>query len=396
MIPGLYFAYGVFVLFTTVKALRRPSPPTSRLPAIWMLAMLNGELLGPTLASRLAVTGVAWWLGVFESSVGRGGLWVVALSVLGLPTLLVRTVRAERSLRSLAATAASPDSARERLTGWTRRLPEELEVVGTFHPAEAVTVDFYRRTDASGPAPTVVYLHGGSWTGGDPHSQSRPMIHRLAREGWLVATVGYPLSPLATFPDHLIGVKQALAWLRTEGTAHGVDPDVIAVAGGSAGGHLAALTALTSDRTEYQPGFEEVDTSVAACVALYGVYDFLNRNRTRHDWPVIPGVVMKADPVADETAFRAASPIDHVRADAPPFLVIHGSHDSLVPPGEARAFVEVLRRHSRSTVQYLEVEGAQHAFDAVSSPRSRRVAAVVSEFLGTHVGRGVEQRELDG
>ena len=397
MIAGLYFTYGVFVLFTTVNALRRPSPPTSRLPAIWILAMLNGELLSLTLASRLAVTGIAWWLGVFQDPVGRWGLWLVVLSLLGLPILWVRTFRAGRSMRDHGAAPARPDSTRERLTGWARRLPEELEVIGTFHPVDRVTVDFYRRTDlpAGGPAPTLVYLHGGSWTGGDPHSQSRPMIHRLARDGWLVATVGYPLSPQATFPDHLIGVKRALAWLRTEGRAHGVDPDRIAVAGGSAGGHLAALTALTPNRPEYQPGFEEADTSVAACVALYGIYDFLNRNRTRHDWPLIPRIVMKADPVADEAAFRAASPIDQASPDAPPFLVIHGSHDSLVPPSEARVFVEVLREQSQSTVQYLEVEGAQHAFDAVSSPRSRRVAAVAAEFLGAHVGHSVEHHELE-
>ncbi|MEX2279344.1 MAG: alpha/beta hydrolase, partial [Acidimicrobiia bacterium] len=366
MIAGLYFTYGVFVLFTTVNALRPASSPPSRLPPIWIFAMLNGELPLLTLLSRLGVSAFAWWTGAFDDPVGRWGVWLVGLSLLGLPVIWLRTFRAGRSLRHYAESTPRPESAAIRLTGWARRLPESLEITGPFQVADDAAVDFYRRSDLSSGStyPTLVYLHGGSWTGGDPHAQSRPLIHHLAEDGWVVATVGYPLSPKATFPDHLIGVKKALAWLRTEGAEHGVDPDRMAIAGGSAGGHLAALAALTPNRPEYQPGFEDVDTSVTACVTLYGIYDFLNRNRTRQDWPLIPNIVMKADPILDEAKFRAASPLDQVGADAPPFLVIHGTHDSLVPPGEARAFVEALRKDSRSDVTYLEVEGAQHAFDA--------------------------------
>jgi acetyl esterase/lipase len=397
VIAGLYFAYGVFVVFTTVNALRRPSPPTSRLPAIWILAMLNGELPLLTLVSRLSVTAGAWWLGAFDNRVGRWGLWLVAISLLGLPVIWWRTLRAGRSLRRHSPSEPRPAAPHVRLTGWARKLPPGLETVSGPQVAEDVSIDFYRRTDfdPTAPHPTLMYLHGGSWTGGDPHAQSRPLIHHLAANGWLVATVRYPLSPQATFPDHLVGVKRALAWLRTDGPSHGVDAAHIAVAGGSAGAHLAALTALTPNRPEYQPGFEETDTSVSACVALYGIYDFLNRNRTRQDWPLIPRVVMKADPIADEARFRAASPLDQVNATAPPFLVIHGSHDSLVPPTEARVFVEALRRESKEDVQYLEVEGAQHAFDAVSSPRSRRVAAVAAEFLSSSVGRPSDKPVLD-
>ncbi|MEX2654393.1 MAG: alpha/beta hydrolase fold domain-containing protein [Acidimicrobiia bacterium] len=397
MIAGLYFTYGAFVLFTTVNALRRPSLPTARMPAIWILAMLNGELPLLTLLSRLGVSAFAWWMGAFDNPVGRWGLWLVGLSLLGLPMIWLRTFRASRSLRHYAGSTRQPESAAIRLTGWARQLPRGLEITGPFQIADDVTVDFYRSSDLSSGSsyPTLVYLHGGSWTGGDPHAQSRPLIHHLAKDGWVVATVGYPLSPKATFPDHLIGVKEALAWLRTEGAEHGVDPLRMAIAGGSAGGHLAALAALTPNRPEYQPSFEDVDTSVTACVTLYGIYDFLNRNRTRRDWPLIPNIVMKADPVLDEAKFRAASPLDQVGADAPPFLVIHGTHDSLVPPGEARAFVEALRTNSRSDVRYLEVEGAQHAFDAVNSLRSRRVAAVAADFLATHVDRRAQNRQLD-
>lgn len=385
MIAGLYFAYGVFVVFTTINALRRPSSPSSRLPAIWILAMLNGELTALTLLSRLAVTAGAWWLGAFDNRVGRWGLWLVGLSLLGLPVLWWRTHQAHRALG--IDIASSSESLAIRLTGWARRLPDNLQVDGPYTIAPDVAVDFYLRSDHDPhiPHPTLVYLHGGSWTGGDPHAQSRPLLHLLADRGWLVATVRYPLSPAATFPVHLIGVKQAVAWMRTDGVSHGVDPQTIVIAGGSAGGHLAALAALTANRPEYQPGFEDADTSVAACVPMYGIYDFLNRNRTRQDWPLIPRIVMKKDPVADADAFRAASPLDQVSADAPPFLVVHGSHDSLVPPAEARIFVQALREASHSEVRYLEVPGAQHAFDAVSSPRSRRVAAAITEFLDTVV-----------
>jgi acetyl esterase/lipase len=383
VIAGLYFTYGVFVMFTTVNALRRPSPPSSRLPAIWILAMLNAELTLLTVVSRLAVTGIAWWAGALENPVGLWGLWLVGVSLLGIPALSQRTRRANRQFTE---GEIPREASHIRLTGWARRLPAELEITGTFHPAEDVTIDFYRRNDRSAiSAPTLMYLHGGSWTGGDPHAQSRPLIHHIALDGWLVATVGYPLSPQATFPDHLIGIKRALHWLRTTGAQHGVDASRIAVAGGSAGGHLASLVALTANRAEYQPGFAEVDTSVAACVSLYGIYDFLNRNKTRKNWPLIPEIVMKADPVADERLFRAASPLDQVHSGAPPFLVIHGTHDSLVPPTEARVFVEALAAVSRQEVRYLEVEGAQHGFDAVNSTRSRRVAAAAGQFLAKHV-----------
>ena len=291
------------------------------------------------------------------------------------------------------ATDPGPESPLIALTGWSRVLPRELEIAGPFDAAPGVRIDLYRRMDAADAAnPTLLYVHGGSWTGGDPHKQSRNLFHLLALRGWTVATTTYPLSPEATFPDHLVGVKQAIAWLRGPGASHGVDPSRIGIAGGSAGGHLASLAALTPDRPEYQPGFETADTSVAACVSFYGIYDFLNRNRTRHDWPLIPEVVMKSDPTTDRERFEAASPLDQVRPDAVPFLVIHGSHDSLVPPAEARLFVDALRAVSENEVDYIELEGAQHAFDAVSSTRSRLASNVAAEFLELHVASADGER----
>ena len=99
------------------------------------------------------------------------------------------------------------------------------------------------------------------------------MLH-LAAEGWVCVAANYRLSPRAVFPDHLVDCKQALAWIREHIAEYGGDPDLICVTGGSAGGHLAAMAALTANEPQYQPGFESADTSVAACVPFYGVYDF--------------------------------------------------------------------------------------------------------------------------
>jgi dipeptidyl aminopeptidase/acylaminoacyl peptidase len=111
------------------------------------------------------------------------------------------------------------------------------------------------------------------------------------------------------------------------------------------------------------------------------VFDFFNRNNTRWDWPLIPNQVMKARPEEDPERYRLASPIDQVGEHAPPFLVVHGSNDSLVPPPEARQFVTALEAVSDNTVEYLEVPGGQHAFDAVASPRTRAVVTRITSFL---------------
>ena len=149
----------------------------------------------------------------------------------------------------------------------------------------------------------------------------------------------YRLSPGATFPDHLVDLKAALAWIREHADEYGVDPDFVVVTGGSAGGHLTALMALTANDPRYQPGFEQADTSVQAAVPFYGVYDFTNRNETMppefRDWIVQP-LVIKAFFDDEPERFAAASPMDQVQPDAPPFLIVHGDKDTLAPVVDAR------------------------------------------------------------
>ncbi len=177
----------------------------------------------------------------------------------------------------------------------------------------------------------------------------------------------------------MVGVNRALHWVKTSGAeAFGLDPDRIALAGGSAGAHLASLAVLSNG--DHQLGFESADTSVKAAVVLYGIYDFFNRNNTRVDWPLIPNRVMKAAMADAPDRYREASPIDQVRGDSPPFLVIHGTSDSLVPIAEAEFFVQALRT-AGAPVEFLPVHRAQHAFDILGGVRTRALAVRIERFL---------------
>ncbi len=232
--------------------------------------------------------------------------------------------------------------------------------------------------------PGVLQVHGGGWVLGDKREQGIPLLLHLAANGWVGVNANYRLSPRAAFPDHLVDLKKAIAWYREHAEEHGADPDFLCVTGGSAGGHLCALVGLTANDPEYQPGFEDVDTSVRAAVPFYGVYDFTNRNGT---WPkrtvrqFFEPMVMKKKMADDPEAFAKASPMDQVRADAPPFFVIHGDLDTLAPVEDAREFVERLRDASDAPVVYAEMHGAEHAFDVFPSYRTARVVEAIERFL---------------
>src|SRR4029079_14271863 len=117
--------------------------------------------------------------------------------------------------------------------------------------------------------PAIVQVHGGGGVTGSATEQGIPLLNHLARHGWVGFNIDYRLSPRATFPDHVVDVKRAIAWVRAHADEWGVDPSFIAVAGASAVAHLASLAALTPNHAEWQPGFEEADTTVQACISYY-------------------------------------------------------------------------------------------------------------------------------
>jgi acetyl esterase/lipase len=235
--------------------------------------------------------------------------------------------------------------------------------------------------------PALMQIHGGGWVLGDKREQGLPLLNHMAAQGWVGFNVNYRLSPAVAFPTHLVDLKQGLAWIREHADQYGIDPDFICITGGSAGGHLTALMGLTANEHRFQPGFEEADTSVAAAVPFYGIYDFTDEGAFGVDPEVfrrfLEPLVMQAFLDEEPEKFRDASPIHHVRADAPPFLIVHGDRDTLAPVADARLFAERLKAVSTAPVLYAEMRGAQHAFEVFPSVRSARVIEGVERFLTT-------------
>jgi acetyl esterase/lipase len=243
-------------------------------------------------------------------------------------------------------------------------------------------LDVYAPREAGRGRPMLLQIHGGGWVFGKKDEQGLPLMAHLAARGWVCVAPNYPLSPTASWPEHLVALKRALAWTREHAEDYGGDPSFVAVTGGSAGGHLAAMMGLTANEPRYQPGFESVDTSVQACVPFYGAYDLANvldtrAGKQRLDYFLARTGLGSRDPAVA----RDATPLLHVRADAPPFFVIHGAYDSLVPVAEARELVRRLRKVSESPVVYAELPGAQHAFDVFHSLRSAHVIRAVERLL---------------
>lgn len=367
----------------------------------FLLSMFAAELAAHHLFWQLVATAVFAWLGALGTTPGMIGLGLAILSWVGLAVLVIEGPGSGRSIRE-SLTQLGPPSSTRRPQWWRVAVPFPLRRAGTRVTRNVefarvggtrLRLDVYRPIAAPGLRPALVQIHGGGWVVGDKREQGVPIMTRMSDRGWVGFNVNYRLSPGATWPDHLVDIKRAIAWIREHAAQYGVDPSFIAVTGGSAGGHLAAMAALTANDPTLQPGFEDADTSLQAAVPFYAIYDFTNRLKSH-----VPGflerllepLVMKAFYADAPERFAAASPLDRVHAEAPPFFVIHGRRDTLAPLVDAQAFVTALRGVSRAPVLFAEVAGAQHAFDVFLSPRSLPVIEGVGDFLD-HVWQAAVQ-----
>jgi acetyl esterase/lipase len=376
---------------------RLGAPPTLTLRVWrWIVRFLAREFAFWYAAIAAVLIAVLLLFGAAESTLG-----VVALVALGLVLLaeiyfawqaLQTTREIERELRE--EIPGDPPESRFPISHlwlpllmlWARDVQVERGVVYHREEKRRVRLDIYRPRERSRNGerlPAVIQVHGGGWILGSRAEQGIPLLNHLAANGWIGFNVDYRLSPRATLPEHVIDVKRAIAWVRDNAEDLGVDPARIAITGGSAGGHLTALAALTADDESLQPGFEDADTSVIAAVPFYGVYDLLDEAKRYphlHDW-LFAKVVLKQSVSEAPELYRSVSPTHRVTEEAPPFLIFHGDQDSLVPVDDARAFAKRLEEISRNDVLYVEMPGAEHAFDIFPSLRTARVVETIERFL---------------
>jgi acetyl esterase/lipase len=402
--PWLFLAASLVGAWFTWNAFRPTGGGSRRSVLSFFAGWLTTELVVHHLAWQALMTVVFVAAGALEAWPGFVGLGVTLVSWAGLVRLWTGARGAEdvveaalqeglgvqyrdAILPDVGAALAPTIDWRQLLVPFPIRHPEVERLRDIpFARAGAVQLrlDVYRPRARRPGRPTLLQIHGGAWVMGSKNEQGIPLMVHLAARGWVCVAANYRLSPRATFPDHLVDVKRALAWIQTHGREYDADPDFVVVTGGSAGGHLAALAALTANDREYQPGFEDLDTSVRACVAFYGVYDFTDRHGAwRHQGllRLLERRVMKVSRAAAPEAYEKASPLSRVHPGAPPFFVVHGALDTLVPVAEARHFRDALRTVAAAPVVYAEIPGAQHAFEIFPSLRSTFVIHGVERFL---------------
>ncbi len=366
-------------LVAVAAALRPPSTDGPRATPAFVLGTASSEVPMFFLLLLVLPTVLALVSGDLETPAGWVAAGLASLAGAGLAWVQIRAFQARSTvLASVDAALGTGGRPAPSLRTAERiaimlapiRLPApDVQVVRNLPygaHGRANTLDLYRRRGELHDAPVLVHLHGGGYHTGRKSREARLLMQALARRGWVCVSANYRLTPAARFPEILTDAKRVIAWVRTEGVSHGVGGTVVAC-GGSAGANLAATTALTARRCDLQPGFEDVDTAVQALVCLYGYYG------------------------PAPTGGMPSAPSDHLTADAPPTLVVHGALDPMVPVAEARDFVRRLRATSSSPVAYAEVRGMLHAFDRFDAVRHGGVTVGVLQFLD-RLGLMPEQR----
>jgi acetyl esterase/lipase len=267
----------------------------------------------------------------------------------------------------------------------------------TYGAGERHKLDIYRPIENANGAsdkkilrPVLLHTHGGGWVIGHKDQQSQPLLHYLTQNGWICVDINYRLAPKHRFPNQIIDVKTAIVWLKDNIANYGGDPNFIAITGGSAGGYLCSMSALSANQPRFQPGFEQRDTSLQAAVPLYGIYDFTELK----DWAYanLKSIIMPPEHAEDMEYWKDLSPIYQIDKNAPPVFVIHGDCDTIFPIENVQFFVDALHEKSKAKVAYAKLRGVQHGFDIFHSVCTEYHIEAVGKFLHYCYGKHIENK----
>ncbi|MBU6267754.1 MAG: alpha/beta hydrolase [Sphingomonadales bacterium] len=258
----------------------------------------------------------------------------------------------------------------DRVTHWAKGVTGLADVVYQQLPGyRPQIVDIYLPAGKAKPRPLVLFVHGGGWTAGHTrHSGALAdfpaALAELASEGFVVASLEYRLADEARFPAQVQDTRAALRFLKGNAAKYGIDPARVAIWGGSAGGHLSALTALScGDRSLDARGVSAPAGSecVQAAAIWYGVFDFAALAASRPAGSDPAGARLLGCNPCTVADYAPASPVSYIDAKDPPFLLIHGVDDKTVPVAQSHLAEDRLRAAGVPvTAEY--IPGVDHSF----------------------------------
>ena len=276
--------------------------------------------------------------------------------------------------------------------------PSDVKTIGDISfldPGRNEKMDLYLPAGRSPAthAPAVVLIHGGGWIGGDKREAREVEIGTtLAQNGFVVASINYAMKTAGKYPLNLQDCKNAVRYLRSKATELGIDPERIAVLGGSAGGHLALMVAYTGDDSDLAPSspYPGVSDKVAAVVDMYGVTDIGSRKKIDSSGnPTGPREVEShVREIFGETPvdWAKASPVNHINAKVPPSFIVHGRKDKTVDRDQSQELADALRK-AGCDVTLVWLENAGHTFSfkysntRTKAPLDRDIGPEIVTFL---------------
>ena len=238
-------------------------------------------------------------------------------------------------------------------------------------------MDVYFPAESSQPLPAVVYVHGGGWTSGDKGGGVGVQeISALTEKGFVAFSINYRLAPEYRFPAMIEDVKCAIRSIRAHADGYHVDPNRIGVWGGSAGGHLVSLLGTSDESAGFDVGeYLDYSSRVQAVVDMFGPVDL-----TR----MFPAAQTRnASQVFSADQLEAASPVTYISADDPPFLILQGDQDPVVPPEQSQIFYDRLTS-ANVPATLVMVKNAGHGFKPMTGkidPSRIELTQMIVEFF---------------
>jgi acetyl esterase/lipase len=234
--------------------------------------------------------------------------------------------------------------------------------------------------EAGGPWPVLAYVHGGAWIRGDK-AEAAGFARLMTAQGYLVVSINYRLYPAAKFPDMIEDIKCAIRFLRANAGEYNLDPERIAAMGASAGGHLVALLGTADEGAGFDIGEHLEQSSRAQAVVALAPPTDLRRNFPNADMELMRHVG------TGQVNLEQASPITYVSADDPPFLLIHGNRDAVVPYEQSQLMYDRLIEVG-VPAELVTVQNADHALtaaDGSATPSLAEINRIIMDFLAKYL-----------